>query len=153
MPRSAEERQHPILPLDETLLLFEGQHLLAHLRFPELDQLVAGDDVLLFENFFCRQQSGLIHEDRALVFVNGFHDRAKRFGRSLYDFFEAGHAFEKMFVEREIFLLFVILDLVLFEGADTREHEQLVLTAKTELAIVVVIGTARLTEHDCVGAD
>ena len=46
---SAKERNDSILPLHEALLFFESEHLLAHLRFPELDELICGNDVLLFE--------------------------------------------------------------------------------------------------------
>ena len=52
-----------------------------------------------------------------------------------------------MLVEGEIFFLLVVLDLRLFEGGDAGEDEQLVLTAVTELAVVVVRGAAGLAEH------
>src|SRR5262249_53413532 len=59
----AEERNDPILPLHEALFLFQSEHLLAHLRFPQLDELVGGDDVLFLEQLFDRQEAGLIDED------------------------------------------------------------------------------------------
>src|SRR6185436_849474 len=34
---AAEQRDHPVLPLGESLLFLEREHLLAHLRFPQLD--------------------------------------------------------------------------------------------------------------------
>src|SRR5207237_394055 len=60
---AAEQRHDPIFALGEALLLFESEHLLAHLRFPELDELVGGNDVLLFEELFYGEQTGLIDED------------------------------------------------------------------------------------------
>src|SRR5207245_808709 len=54
---SAEQRNDAVLPLHETLFLLEGEHLLAHLRFPQLDQLVGRDDVFLFEDLFRRKQT------------------------------------------------------------------------------------------------
>ena len=37
---AAEQREHPVFPLDKALFLFQSEHLLAHLRFPQLDELV-----------------------------------------------------------------------------------------------------------------
>ena len=144
---AAEQRQDAVLALREPLLLFESEHLLAHLRFPQLHQLIAGDDVLFLQQFFRGEKSGLIDEDGALVFLHRLRDRAERFRGALDDLFQAGHALQKMLVEGEIFFLLVVLDLRLFEGGDTGENEQLVLTAVTELAVVVVRGAAGLAEH------
>ena len=49
---AAKERNDPVLPLHEALLLFQREHLLAHLRFPQLDQLVRGNDVLFLQELF-----------------------------------------------------------------------------------------------------
>ncbi len=144
---STEKRHDAVLALHEALLLFQSEHLLAHLRFPQLDKLIGGNNVLFLEEFFDREQAGLIDENRALVLLNGFHNRAHRFRGALDDLFQAADALEQVFIEREVFLFFVILDLILFECSDSGENEQLVLTAKTILAVVGVKGAAGLAKH------
>jgi hypothetical protein len=144
---SAEERDHAVLPLREALLLLQGQHLLAHLRFPQLDQLVAGDDVFLLQQLLDRQQTGLVDEDGPLVLLDRVDDAAQALRRPLDDLFETGNALEQVLVEGEVALFLVVLDLVLFEGRDAREDHELVLTAKAILAVVFVEGTTGLTKH------
>ena len=144
---AAEERHDAVLALGEPLLLFERQHLVAHLRFPELDELVGGDDVLLFEELFDGEEAGLVDEDRALVLLDGVDDRAEGFGGALHDLFEGGDALEEVLIQGEIALFVVVLDLVLFERGRTGENHQLVLTAIAVLALVVVEGAAGLAEH------
>ena len=144
---AAEERDHAIATLVEALLLFESEHLLAHLRFPQLDDFLGGEDVLLFEDFLYGEKTGLIDEDRALVLLHRVDDRAKRLRRPLDDFFQRRDALEQMLIEREILFLLVLLDLVFLERRDAGEHEQLVLAAIAILAFVVVIRATGLTEH------
>ena len=66
---------------------------------------------------------------------------------ALDDLLETADALEQVLIQRKVFLLFVVFDLVLFERADSRENEQLVLAAIAIFAIVCVISTAGLTEH------
>src|SRR4051794_22421156 len=146
-PLAAEERHDPVFALGEALLLFESEHLLAHLRFPELDQLVGGDDVLALEQFFDGEQSRLIDEDGALVLLNGIDDAADGLGAALDDLFETGDALEQMLVERYVAFFVVLLDFVLFERSHARKHEQLRLAAEAILALVVVQRTTGLAEH------
>ena len=46
-------------------------------------------------------------------------------------------------------LLLVLLGLVFLEGVDAGEHEQLVLAAIAELAVVFVVSATALAEHGC----
>ena len=146
-PLAAEERHDPVFALGEALLLFESEHLLAHLRFPQLDQLVGGDDVLPLEQFLDGEQAGLIDEDGALVFLHGIDDAADRLGAALDDLLEAGDALEQMLVERYVAFFVVLLDFVLFERGHARQHEQLRLAAEAILALVVIQCTTGLAEH------
>src|SRR5688500_8594453 len=91
---AAEQRDHAVLALDEALLLFESEHLLAHLRFPQLDHLVGGEHVLLLEQFLDREKTGLIDEDGALVLLHGVYERADGFRGTLDDLLDSGHALE-----------------------------------------------------------
>jgi len=150
-PLAAEERHDPVFALGESLLLFQREHLLAHLRFPQLDQLVGGDDVLPLQQLFDREQTGLVDEDGALVFLDGVDDAAKSLRAALDDFLEAGDALEQMFVERNVAFFVVLLDFVFFECVDAGEYEKLRLAAEAILALVVVQGATGLTEH-CVVA-
>src|SRR4051794_5108557 len=148
-PLAAEERHDPVFALGEALLLFESEHLLAHLRFPKFDELVGGDDVLALEQFLDGEQSGLIDEDGALVFLHGIDDAADRLCAALDDLFETGDALEQMLIERYVAFFVVLLDLVLFERCHARKHEQLRLAAEAILALVVIQCTTGLTEHVC----
>src|SRR5205823_9875888 len=62
----AEERDHAVAALVEALLLLQREHLLAHLRFPQLDELVRGDEVLLLQQLLHREEAGLVDEVGAL---------------------------------------------------------------------------------------
>src|SRR5205823_9305131 len=73
---AAEERHDAVAPLVEALLLLEREHLLAHLRFPQLDQLVGRDEVLLLQQLLGGEESRLIDEDGALVLADGIDERA-----------------------------------------------------------------------------
>ena len=97
---AAEERGDAVFALDEALLLFQRKHLLAHLRFPQLDQLVGGDDVLLLQQLLGGEQPGLVDEDGALVLLYGIDDAAQSLGGALDDLFQRGNALEEMLVER-----------------------------------------------------
>src|SRR5205085_1773342 len=144
---ATEQRNDTILTLHEALFLFQSEHLLAHLRFPQLDEFVGGNDVLLFEQLFDREQAGLIDEDCALMLLYRFDDRPQGLRRALDDFFEAADALEQVLIEGEVFLLLVIVCLILFECADSGENEQLVLTTEAILPFVVVECTTCLAKH------
>ncbi len=122
-PLAAEERHDPVFALGEALLLLECEHLLAHLRFPKLDQLVGGDDVLPFQKLFHGKETGLVDEDGPLVFLHGIDDAANRLGAAFDDLLETGDPLEQMLVERNVAFLVVLFDLVLFERAHSRENE------------------------------
>ena len=144
---SAKERDDPVLPLREALLLLQGQHLLAHLRFPEVDQLLAGNDVLFPQKLVERKQPCLVHEDGSLVLVDGLADGSQSLGRPLHDLFERRHALEKMLVERYVGVFLVFVGVFVFVRVEARENEQLVLAAEAELAFVVVVCATGLAKH------
>jgi uncharacterized membrane protein YozB (DUF420 family) len=52
-----------------------------------------------------------------------------------------------MLVEGEILFLFVVVDVVVVERRDAREHEKFVLAAIAELAVVFVKRAAGLAKH------
>jgi hypothetical protein len=52
-----------------------------------------------------------------------------------------------MLVERYVLFLFVIIELVVFVRIQPGENEELVLTAKAELTLVVIQSAAGLTKH------
>ena len=143
----SEKRDDAVAALVEALLLFEREHLLAHLRFPQLDQLVRRDEVLLFKELLGGEEAGLVDEDGALVLADRVDERTNGLGGALDDLFERGDALQKVLVERYVVLFFVVLVLILLERVDAREHEEFVLTAGAILPFVVVEGTAGLAEH------
>jgi hypothetical protein len=124
-----------------------SRFLLAHLRFPQLHDLVGREHVLLLEQLLHGEQSGLVDENRPLVLLHGVDQRPDRLGRALDDLLDRGDALEEVLVEGEILFLFVLFELVILEGREARQHEQFVLTAVAELPFVVVVGAAGLAEH------
>src|SRR5205085_590537 len=99
---ASEKRDDAVAALVEALLLFEREHLLAHLRFPQLDQLVGGDEVLLLQELFRGEEPGLVDEDGALMLADGVDQRTNGLGGTLDDLFERGNALQKVLVERYV---------------------------------------------------
>ena len=68
-PTTPVEGRDAVPQSDEAFSLLQRQHLVVHLRLPELTPLLAGDQTPVFEDLAQRRQARLIDQDAALLLV------------------------------------------------------------------------------------